>query len=1051
MQRSKICLFLLCALCVGAFFIRADGIKWPKMHPDEHTIGQWIEKSAHDIYIKERVYPNGFFMLARPFLHVVRAVNRLSRRFDYHCDGIDRFRSVEIDGIYFGRWFNVWAGTLLCVIVFLFAARMTRSPWAGLFAACLIGFSQYAVEHSHYAETDIAALLCLAVALWLWAIARDTSRMRWFVSAAFVSGFAMGTKFTLTVLAVLVLAESVALARERRAGGWWKRLPGLLSLGLLFFGAGFICANPAVALNFNWFRADIAAEQRRVFAETMLNLGPEGARPWVKYMQHLWHFYGNALTLGLPWLALILTGMVYAAPRGARRYWSVLILFPAAFFCYWIFMAPWVRSQEFLLFLPSFAALAAVALAMLFNKTKSWRRLVVLFFALLALVVNGANGLKVAQLFGWKDTRLQAREWLQMTLPPENRLAAEFYSAAACPATLNPPLAIKKIEREGIKPMLDRGADYVLRAANVTGRGLHNPLTGELYPAPADNFRQFMSGSTLLCAWAPLPPQGLATFVSPVIELYGLKRFAPTVSLRAELPQPALIVNADQDQVGRQTYSPVGHGLGCARALLIDHMPQTIAVGGPAALDGTVFLVLNTLERPAVIHVRGFGIAQKVVLDPFDTAVVALKRSTWFSRAEPFEIITLQAEPVKDVLYIPCFARIAFTVSEAARICVDTARADKIAGYFPEELLEPELSPGLKCLLYAQPALRPMTERSARQAACLRTRLQGIMQTDLAFVSINGVSGYYYNQFARARLQQPYELAGASQGDEVDGRMPLHYAVTVLDLQLPEKRAGGPGLNQAPNRRVYCQELILPVLVARGKYELRGEVMLRLNEGQSAAAVPLTARFSGGTNPAGNISLQPGKWTDFRLVIQAGREIQPVLGLESPVAVQVHLRNLELGWNLAAALESVGNDLAAGRPIDEEPASLPALIKFPPWLALVGFDFDPGTKEVKCVFEALRDDTPKLAVVCWLKRHGEWRRKQAGPIGVKPWLRKGEREVVTVRLGEVFGEPLDIGTLGLGIETDVLWHPGVIPSATGGYVVPFADIRIPSQPARVVP
>ena len=1059
---SKICLFLLFVICIGAFIIRADGIKWPKLHPDEAVIGAWVEKSSQNIYIKDRVYPNGFFVLARPFVFVGRALIRLHDRFDYNCGKIDRVRSVKLDGIYFGRWFNVWAGTLLCVIMFLFVSRMTRFQWAGLFAACLIGFSQYAVEHSHYAETDMVALLCLVIALWFWVIARDTSDARWFIAAAFASGFAAGTKFTLTLLAVLVLVESVLFARRRLTSDWWKQAIGVVCLGLLVFGTGFICANPAVLLDCKWFWAGMVAERHRVFSETMLNLGPLGAQTGVKYLHHLWGFYGSAVTLGLPWIALIVAGLPCVAPRlggvappadetwigRARRYWSVLILFPTVFALYWIFMAPWVRSQEFLFFLPSFAALAAIAVTVLFRITQAWRRLAVLLFALVALAVNGANGLCVAKLFGWKDTRIHAMEWLQINLPLESRIAAESYAAAGCPTTVNPPLAIRKTERYGIKPLIDYGADYLLRAASVSGRGFRHPLTGELYPGPADNIRQFMAGSTLLRSWAPLPPQGLATFVSPVIELYGMKHFAPTVSLQVELPQPALIVNCNQNSVGRQTFFPVGHELGCATALLIDHLPQTIAVGGPDQLSRSVYLVLNTAERPAIVNVRGFGMDKKVTLEPYDTCVVPLKRSMWWPSAEPFEKITLNTRPFEDVLYIPCFARIAFTVSEAVRICLDTGREDRIAEYFPEELLERELSPDLRYIISAKPGLLQMTERTERQAVYLRKKIEKSLQTDPASVCINDVSGYYYGQLARVRLQQSYGLACGPQREEYI-RAPMQNAVKILDLHLPEEQEDGQKFNQAINNGEYYQNFTLPVLVARGKYELRGEVMLRLKETKPDSVVPLTVFMAGGTDAASKIELQPGKWCDFSLILRPGREIQPCFEFRAPVAVQVHLRNMETVWSLDSALESVCNDLApAGQPNDKQAGKRPPeagrrlknTALFTPWLALVGFDFDPATREVKCIFEALRNDTPKLAVVFWLQRHGEWRRKQAQPISTQQWLNKGERKIITVRLGEDFGKSPDVQKLGLGVETDVLWHPGAISLATGGYVVPFLSI-----------
>ena len=1049
MQRPRIIFVLLFAICIGAFFIRAEGIKWPKLHPDESVIGVWLERSTHDVYIKDRVYPNGFFALTRPFVLAGHTLIRLNERFAYHCGAIDRIRGAKPDGIYFGRWFNVWAGTFLCVIVFLMVSRITCSRWGGLLAASLIGFTPYAVEHSHYAETDIAALLMLAVALWFWVIAQESGGRRWFLAAALTSGFAAGTKFTLTALVALVLVGSVLDGCRRPAAGWWKPLIKAVCFGILLFGAGFILANPAMLLDWKWFWAGMAAEKQRVFSETMLNLGPLGAQPGVKALHHLRLFCGNAATMGWPWLLLIIIGLPCAVIGKVRRYWPVLLMFPALYAVYWLFMAPWVRSQEFLFFLPSFAALAVLPLVALWRSQYFVGRVLVIIMALTAIMINGDNGLRVAGIFGWKDTRVQATEWLQTHLPSESRIAAESYAEAACPATFNPPASIRKIERDGISSLIEHGADYVLRAVSIGERGLRHPLTDELYAGAGKNMNDFMANSTLLRAWAPLPPQGLATFASPVIELYGLKHFAPAISLQAELPQPALIVNCNQNPAGRETFCPVGRRLGCAQALLVDRLPQTIAIGGPEELAQSVFLVLNTAERPAVIDVSGLGVKKKVALAPYDTCAVPLKRSSWLKCSGPFEKIILRAEPVAGVLYIPCYARIAFTVDEAVRIFLDTAREDKIADVFSKELLERELSPDLKYVLFARLGVQQPAGPAKLQIAGVRDRIEKALQAGPALVAINGVSAYYYDRFARTRLQWPYELSCGPRSEQYD-RAPLQSADAIFELQLSEAQEADRRINQVPAGE-YCQALPLPVLVPRGKHELRGEIMLRVEDTASGAGVPLTVIIAGENRPASVMQMEPGKKHNFSLCLNPGREIQPCLEFRAPAAVQVHLRNMELVWSLASALETLRDDLIAA---DLPPAAEQALeqhttlARFPPWLALVGFHFDAGTREVKCVFEALRDHTPKLAVTFWIQRRGEWRRRQVQPLGLKNWLKKGERETAVIRLGTAFGALPDINKIGLGVETDVLWHPGALASAAGGYIIPFSGIMNSIKPDK---
>ena len=1051
MQRSRLCLFLLILACIGVFLIRANGIKWPKFHPDEGVIGAWLERSPEHISICDRVYPNGFFMLARPFAMASRAAIHIGQQWNYFCGTADRVRESRPDGIFFGRWFNVWAGTLTCLIIFLLVSRMVKSQWAGLTAACLVGFAQYAVEHSHYAETDIAALLVLSVFFLCLVMAVDSAALRWLLSAAFIAGFAAGTKFTLVVLAPIVLLEAVLFATRKSAGpalrpcsgqaslfttseAWPRRLQSCLhalkfiGLSVLLFMAGFVLANPDLLYRFQWFWSGLAYEKYRVYNETKLNLGMAAGQDRIKYLHHLQQFHVYAMTLGPAWLGLIAAALPCLALRMARRYLSVLLIFPLLFAFYWIFAAPWVRSQEFLLFLPSCAALAVIPLVVLWRNKHVFGRAVCLAVAAAAMAVNACNGLRVSELFGWKDTRLSAREWLQTQMPLEDKLAAEFYAEQAAPATLHPLTGIRKVEQEGIGPLLDKEAEYFLRAANVRGRGLSHPLTGALYPGPQRNFEQFMQNSTLLAAWAPLPPHGLATFASPVIELYGLKRFEPKISLRAEAPQPALIVNADQNQVGRQTFCRTGHKLGCAGALLIDRMPQTIAIGGPESLTGPVYLVLNTAERPAIIHVRGFGLRRKIALEPYDTAVVPLQRTGRTLCKSPFETVTLSAEPVRDIVYIPCFARVVFTVPEAVRIFLDTGRADRINRYFSDGMLSKELSIDLQYLIARGRSVE------AGPIAALKTGLEQCCRTNAESVSFNGVNGYYFNRFARARLQPPYDFACGPARGEYE-RAPLQNAVCAVDLQSVENVSG------AESRCVLWEP---PLLIAHGRYELRGEMMI-FGSYAANAVVPLDVYAAqGDSNKLCRIDLQPGKWIPFSLVLRARREVRPCLKLAAPVEGQIRLRNMELVWSLASVLASIRDELseAEAPQFQSDKTPLCGQPQFGPWLRLVGFNFDAQRKEAHCVFETLQDDVPPLAVTFWLKRHGEWRRRQVQSLTAGKQFGRGETIVLTVRLkDELFKHSFDARQLGLGVETAVLWHPGVIPALNQGDVVPLASLH----------
>jgi len=93
---------------------------------------------------------------------------------------------------------------------------------------------------------------------------------------------------------------------------------------------------------------------------------------------------------------------------------------------YFIFVAPWVRGQEFMGFLPGLALWAAmgagVALAAARRATRPTALRALVAVALMAACVeSGLHAWRLAGLFGWPEPRIQALLWLHMHGPLEGR------------------------------------------------------------------------------------------------------------------------------------------------------------------------------------------------------------------------------------------------------------------------------------------------------------------------------------------------------------------------------------------------------------------------------------------------------------------------------------------------------------------------------------------------------------------------------------------------------------------------------------------------------
>jgi hypothetical protein len=1103
-------LWLLALVCLGAFWLRTAGLYWPKFHPDEHPIAGWIEQTAERGYITDKVYAGGFFALARPVHWTARAVQRRLQAIAYHQGTTNQPEPLHFDDIIFARWLNVWLSIFTCLLFYGLARRITGSGGAGVLAAALFAFAQYPIEHSHYGETDSAMLFTLAAAGWLWASAIDNRRWIAFGAAALVSGFAAGTKFTLTLLiAMPLIVALMQIGRPLSRRGLARGL-GYLGLGLGLFALGLVLANPRLVVDWPGFQAGLAWENRRVWGETALNLGILRGNPAVRYAHHgleLWH---SLLTLGWGWIGLALVGIPCACRRQYRRFWPILLAFPAIFTGYWIFGAPWVRSQEFMTYLPALAVLATLPLGALWQARRFPVRALAVLLGGLALLLNAENGLRAAALFGWTDTRLLVRQWLEQRLPENARLAAEPYSEQACPDSQIAPVPIGgKIERNGVAHLKAPGVDFVLRTASHSGRGLVHPLTGRLYPANQQRFDEFCGDSERLAAWGPCGDSELATFISPTIELWGFKRFTPACNLAVELSQPLIIHDAYGGSELRPTYFPNGRQLGGAAGLLVDCRQRTLAIGGPQPANQAC-LVLNTAERNARINIRGWGRWQAVSLAPYSVALVPLPPAPWPGRRLPFREITLAAEPRQDIMYLPCFARVAATPAEAARICADLGQPEAFWKTFGEEDLEQIADPLRRYLLAVQTERWELAERWEAEAVRAGQALAAAARSDPTNVAVNGHNGFFYNSLARIRLQK--QGLSAKYRDEFSWKALMVESMASLELA-PAQRSPGALLETTMN---------LPLRTARGVYELNGKLLVIPDP--ERVIYPMTIEYTLNQRQTwtGYYPTNPPGWMPFSAHFTANAELQPSITVRSTTPLKIYFQNITLRWSLASTMASLertfisaraAHALHRGRPaaalellngLDPapelpgdleirqlkfaalracgEPEAVPlraaarnvldlapttyacllalantdpmaktlagelsANLRQPlacgPFLALVGYSYDPARRELRCVFEVLKNETPPLAAALYSRQHGRWRRQQAEPLSARPTLERGERGSLRLKLNDSFGAAPALENIGLGIESAVQWHPSTIPIAgRAANLIPLQEI-----------
>ncbi len=728
------------SLFAVAFNLRFRGLDWPDLHPDSENMTRWMRWTRHHPYVLDRVYPSGFFTLFRPFQKLeagggISRINRAAERL-----GLLTPPAARLTIVLLARQFNALLGALTCLVLLLLTWSVTGSFPAAAFAAALAAFNPWHIEHCHYAETDIAMVFALSLALLLWSRVERRPGPVFFIPAALVSGFAAGVKYPLLLLIVLVAAYALGRPFRRRALLW-------LPAGLLLFLAGFLLADPAPLLDPGRFANECRVGAAGVAAEAPGVVGLASGLPLARFRHQL--FWGSRFlrALGAVRLVVILVGTWFLLRRPWRSRWRVTLLFPLVYAAYLVGLAPWIRMQEILPLMPFFACATASVGAPLAAWARSGRsrlrRTLVLLLVAAVLLPAAVTGTRRANLFTTCDTRHWAEDWLQRHFPRGTALGAEIYtkSRPGRPVPVPELEAISKIEWRGLDHARDVGASYLLRNATLPGRGAFNPFTGRLYGVYERNRREFLDDSELLAAWSPLGPEDETTFafVNPELQLYGLRRYRERLSLEVPLLTPCLVPTD-----GEAGCFPLGRRLGGSAAIAVDPRTRRLVIGGPELPPGGPFLVFVNRGPATVVRWRGRGRVETRPAAVGGAFAVPLTDLPFRSLVERFASIRVRTERAGAGA-----ARVVFDRWQAAALLLDSGDPEGAL-----ELLETPTTPNellVRFLAKVSAGIPPNVAevKQARETLRLLERADGLSPRELR---VNGVSGYYLEQFARIYL-----------------------------------------------------------------------------------------------------------------------------------------------------------------------------------------------------------------------------------------------------------------------------------------------------------
>lgn len=1087
---NKLLLFLV---IISAAYLRYGGFDRPLlMHPDQPRILGWMERTLNDGYLKNTVYPGGFFTLFRYFEPGVSFFSKIHQKWLYHLGLEDTATSAKDYLFKTGRHFNIWLASLTCGLAYLLTLTVSRSVWAALFSALLLCFMPKHIIHSHYLQTDIAMVFTLTLALWLWARYARTRSIGSFCLASAASGFAAGTKYTLICLLPLGYIFSFYKTKRQLLPDLnhkpptlpvWQRVSLYLLCATLLFVIGFTLATPAV-LNWSRFHKGLVYENMRVYGEGAAILNQARGEPFILTKHHWAQLLAAVQSIGLPLLLTAFAGiLVLCRSNSYRRYWPVLIAFPALYLYYYLVKAPWVRSQEFMNFFPAVITLSPLFLVYCRQIAKDkknayYAKAAVVALGLIVICSVAQIGRLAASPFNWPDTRVLANRWLSLHLPENTSLGLERYTDFASQKVGQHARFIHKIEvvKEGLFD--DLKFDAVLRNPSSDGRGIRHPVTKERYPPYQARFDAFTNNAVKLCAWGLLPPHLFSSpFSSPDIELWRQKPQTPIkLSFQLPLAQPGYL-----SQKGRETFFPFQNCLGSRSVLLVDKNKQRVALGGPEALNLPFYCIFNTLERQADLKLQGAGCKVKTNLEPYQLFCAPIADIRWRPQLYRYEFIDLSVKPLPHITYVPLFARIAYDSVSAARILhqlgYNKEALDLLLNNMPEAIDDKYAS--LAYTLSVAEGNWELADRWMDKANQLLQTLKEALSLPPETLSVNGVNGKDYNWCARLRLNTlKFDLnPGSSHSPEDCPGLPPGYTLN------------------------------LPVRLTQGTYTIKWNTKAKTSFPSDPSKTDYYAIY----DFYGNL-LSQGIWDNvpkdtfaMEYNLNVNRESGIWLHFVSTTPASLECNNLTICWDIHSQIKAVYNKLLAAQAahllhkdnceqalsmlsktvtpawnelelqrlkleahkqanasretlislsrelLAQAPNYWPALeiadsesaleltadfttpIVFPPLLVFRGRKNYPG----KCalIFEALGDNLPPLDVSLYERHKRRWRKKTSQPLGSgHGLLKRGERVSVNFALGS--GQ--DDTKLGFAVQAQRRWSPGTLqPAELQDKVIPL--------------
>lgn len=379
--------------------------------------------------------------------------------------------------------FGVFLGTASIYLVYRLVMRVLNQSSVALLSSFFLAFSFLHVIHSHYVYHDIPMIFFILLTVWKSVELYQEPKLSHYLWAAFFGGLASGFKYNAALLSLSIflahLLKKEKVKEEKysfRAVFLDKKL--YLAAGVMILT--YLLTNPFSVISFSEFARELGEQ----FA----------AEDRFPFFYHL--SYSLAEGIGKPLLVLSLVGLFMFLLQH-RKMGLVLFSFPLIFYVFCMVVSQ--PHERYMLPLIPFLSISA-----------AWAiRAVKLHYLIAALVVAPTfiKSLYVDSMLLKKDTRAQAREWIEENIPQGSSIALDH--------TFFLPRLLHHAEQLEEKRFDARSSLQKRRIDVMLAQSRRKPSFHLFYLLmPGDSGEQFLfSRPTLPKRWKELKEKGIQVLI----------------------------------------------------------------------------------------------------------------------------------------------------------------------------------------------------------------------------------------------------------------------------------------------------------------------------------------------------------------------------------------------------------------------------------------------------------------------------------------------------------------------------------------------------------